>query len=253
MTADAGLDGPAAWDCEAARQPVSAESEVAPPKVEVARGGDPEPRPGAAREDAGKPVASSKYKVQKGDTLARIAVRQCGSSDARVVQLLLAANPKLAKRPNKVMLGEELIIPEPAAIERVRRGEKVEVAHADGRPAPVKAAQERASLRSGKQSKVAVGDPVAASKTDGNRSSARTAQAAPRAAARGAGTGSRETPPARWYTIRASDSLKSIAERFLNDGRRWREIAELNGMQQPNKIVAGKRIRLPDSAQTDNG
>jgi nucleoid-associated protein YgaU len=57
---------------------------------------------------------------------------------------------------------------------------------------------------------------------------------------RGPGT-SRE----QWYTIQRSDTLASIAKRFLNDGRRWPEIAAINRSLNPNKIFPGMRIKLP--------
>ncbi|MFH1746309.1 MAG: LysM domain-containing protein [Planctomycetota bacterium] len=65
------------------------------------------------------------------------------------------------------------------------------------------------------------------------------------ASARGTANHLRATGQPRWYTIRKQDSLTSIAARQLNDGRRWREIAELNGLNEPGKIIPGMRIKLP--------
>jgi len=48
-----------------------------------------------------------------------------------------------------------------------------------------------------------------------------------------------------WYRIQRKDTLAGIAQRFLKDGRRWREIVELNGQLNPRKIVPGTRIKLP--------
>jgi nucleoid-associated protein YgaU len=56
---------------------------------------------------------------------------------------------------------------------------------------------------------------------------------------------SSETRKLRWYTIRKRDSLAAIARRFLQDAERWREIAELNQLREPNRILPGMRIRLP--------
>ena len=53
------------------------------------------------------------------------------------------------------------------------------------------------------------------------------------------------TSSEQWYTIRRNDTLADIAQRFLNDSGRWREIAELNGKLNPHKIVPGMRIKLP--------
>jgi len=49
----------------------------------------------------------------------------------------------------------------------------------------------------------------------------------------------------KWYTIERNDTLAGIARRFLNDGNRWREIAEVNRALNPNRIIPGTRIRLP--------
>lgn len=56
---------------------------------------------------------------------------------------------------------------------------------------------------------------------------------------------SHETIAVRWYTIRKNDTLTGIARQFLNDGRRWYEIARLNRIADASKIRAGMRIRLP--------
>ena len=54
-----------------------------------------------------------------------------------------------------------------------------------------------------------------------------------------------KTETIRWYTIRKNDTLTGIARHFLNDGRRWYEIARLNRIADASKIRAGMRIRLP--------
>lgn len=56
------------------------------------------------------PAAKSQkiYRVQKGDSLARIAAEQLGS-EAKV-KAILAANPDL-KDPNRISIGQELVIP----------------------------------------------------------------------------------------------------------------------------------------------
>ena len=108
------------------------------------------------------------YKICKGDTLIKIARREWNSDEKHLVQLLLNANPHLRDRPNVLFIGEELLIPEPAAVARPH-----------------------------------------------------------------------------WYTIQKSDSLASIARRFLKNAERWREIADMNNLSEPNKIIPGMRIRLP--------
>lgn len=52
-------------------------------------------------------------------------------------------------------------------------------------------------------------------------------------------------PEFQWYTIQKRDSLTKIAQRFLDDGRRWREILALNEDLDPDKLFPGMRIKVP--------
>ncbi|MCL2461900.1 MAG: LysM peptidoglycan-binding domain-containing protein [Defluviitaleaceae bacterium] len=47
------------------------------------------------------------------------------------------------------------------------------------------------------------------------------------------------------YTVRPGDSLWAIAQRELGDGSRYNEIAELNGIKDPNQIYPGQSLKLP--------
>lgn len=49
----------------------------------------------------------------------------------------------------------------------------------------------------------------------------------------------------RTYTVRAGDTLSSIAASQLGSAARWPEIAELNGLRDPNYITPGQVLRLP--------
>lgn len=51
--------------------------------------------------------------------------------------------------------------------------------------------------------------------------------------------------PAAEYTVKSGDSLWAIAKRELNDGSRYMEIAELNGIKTPNLIYPGQVLKLP--------
>lgn len=47
------------------------------------------------------------------------------------------------------------------------------------------------------------------------------------------------------YKIISGDTLRGIARRELNDEARYKEIADLNGIKDPNKIFAGQVLKLP--------
>lgn len=66
------------------------------------------------------------------------------------------------------------------------------------------------------------------------------------AAARKAGVGGAPPAHAKFYIVKADDTLSSIAAHELGDYRRWTEIAALNqGLRDPRHPPVGKRIRLP--------
>jgi nucleoid-associated protein YgaU len=195
-------------------------------------------------------AAAGTYKVRKGDSLTRIAQRVFGSSEQRHQQMLIDANPKIAKRVNKLYVGEVLTIPSipgvAAASER-----------ASGQPSGTVAVKQ-AESDGKKESKPATVAAVAASTTKKKSASAdnsgkgtkRTTVAAAQRPSRSGKKGRKassggETATERWYTIRGSDSLASIARDVLKDSRRWRELADVNGLRDPNKIIPGMRLKLP--------
>jgi nucleoid-associated protein YgaU len=50
---------------------------------------------------------------------------------------------------------------------------------------------------------------------------------------------------ANTYTVQKGDTLWSIAQRFLGDGQRWREIVDVNPGLEPAKLKIGQVILLP--------
>lgn len=52
---------------------------------------------------------------------------------------------------------------------------------------------------------------------------------------------------AKEYTVKSGDTLWAIAKRELNDGSRYKEIAELNNISNPNLIYPGQVFKLPES------
>lgn len=52
-------------------------------------------------------------------------------------------------------------------------------------------------------------------------------------------------PSTRTYTVKRGDTLGAIATRELGSYKRWREIADLNGIRDPRRLQIGQVLRLP--------
>ena len=50
--------------------------------------------------------------------------------------------------------------------------------------------------------------------------------------------------PAAGYTVQKGDSLWSIAKKQLGDGTKYKEIAQKNGIANPNRIYPGQVLKL---------
>lgn len=73
----------------------------------------------------------------------------------------------------------------------------------------------------------------------------RAAAHAAAAAAKKAGVKTGQAPRAKVYTVKAGDTLSTIAARLLGSYKRWPEIATLNGLRDPNRVTVGQTLRLP--------
>jgi len=169
----------------------------------------------AAATDGLLEVPSMKvYKVRRGDTLVKIMRRVWGSDDPELMAVLIGANPRLAKCPDRILAGEELQVPTLRSARRMLAEVGQRGRHA---PGVVLAAAQSSMTGRG-----------------------------PADSGRGIGHGDRsERQDVRWYTIRKRDCLASIARWKLNDEGRWREIAKLNGLRDADRIIPGTRIKLP--------
>jgi nucleoid-associated protein YgaU len=63
----------------------------------------------------------TEYVVQRGDSLARIARREWSKAGPEQLELLLAANEHLRERPHRLLAGETIVIPDPAAASSLAR------------------------------------------------------------------------------------------------------------------------------------
>lgn len=77
------------------------------------------------------------YRVQRGDSVAKIVQREFGTADAATIQAFVNANPKIRKRPdNRIFVNEELIVPEIPTLVRSRSESAVGGAVERQQPAP---------------------------------------------------------------------------------------------------------------------
>ena len=52
-----------------------------------------------------------------------------------------------------------------------------------------------------------------------------------------------------WHVVAGGETLGEIAQARLGSAARWKEIVELNGIADPRKVPAGKRLRMPAGAR----
>lgn len=53
-----------------------------------------------------------------------------------------------------------------------------------------------------------------------------------------------DTQNIKIYTVKSGDTLYNIAKKFYGDGNRYMEIAEKNGISNPNLILNGQELKL---------
>jgi 5'-nucleotidase len=52
-------------------------------------------------------------------------------------------------------------------------------------------------------------------------------------------------PAHQVHVVRKGDTLFSLAETYLGDGRLWKKIAQANNIQDPSNISVGTRLVIP--------
>lgn len=86
---------------------------------------------------------------------------------------------------------------------------------------------------------------VAADRVGGTSPAARARAQATSASASSAAAAGGLAPAARGYTIKAGDTLTSIAARVLGSAALWTELAQLNGLEDPYRLPVGATVKLP--------
>ncbi len=62
----------------------------------------------------------------------------------------------------------------------------------------------------------------------------------------------REKGPDHTYTIESGDTLYDISNRYYGSGDHYNEIAEYNGIENPDEIKAGDTIKIPNVEEQTN-
>jgi len=62
-----------------------------------------------------------------------------------------------------------------------------------------------------------------------------------------------EALPYRFHDVRSGESLTSICRRYYGDISLLEELARFNGMEDPNALSAGRRLRIPGAADLVRG
>jgi nucleoid-associated protein YgaU len=199
---------------------------VLPPaaKVEPSKQGSTPPQTAPAQE-------FEWYTVKPGERLYKIAEAHLGSGNRwREIQSL---NSDRIDPNGNVRAGVKIRVPKQAAA-----GRTPAVAPTPANRAP-SAAPTPTPVILGPAVSPAVpsaGGPAAAPATGG----ARPGQPAGAGAA-GAGTAARPTT----YTVQRGDTLGVISQKTLGTARRWREIAELNNIDDEDHVPAGRVLKIP--------
>lgn len=157
------------------------------------------------------PVEQRTYVVSSGDSLYTIAKKFYGASEAgkkSTTNLIFNANRNILKSPNRLQIGQKLIIP------------------------PLPSKQNHSSN---------VENPVVATQTSADTQPIQDSTMAQPVASGSTNTQTRD------YVVKSGDSLWKIAAKQLGNGTRHDEIAELNAdvLQGGDDLTVGMHLKLP--------
>jgi nucleoid-associated protein YgaU len=225
----------------------------------------------AARKPEGEPpVVKTVHAVQPGESLGKIAAKYYGRSTPERVEAIFNANRDVLKDKQKVKANDKLKIPALEGHERefeaapefpaanmkspheiqkdglARIPQPVgETPKTSNRP-PANTGAETSVVASALNRGVPVGPGASATSLKLVETPAKaTTEMKPGTPASPSETGA---PKVRWYEVKKSDTLSTIAQRELGSSRRYQEIYELNKnvIRDRDRLKAGAKIRLPE-------
>ncbi|HEX8523978.1 MAG TPA: LysM peptidoglycan-binding domain-containing protein [Tepidisphaeraceae bacterium] len=163
-------------------------------------------------------VAGKTYKVETGDSLSKIAARFYGSNTKANRQLIIDANPSLKANPDVVVVGRNYTIPAAPATPAAPAPQIAQTPAPANTPAAQPVAPKTPKLA---PDVVVVEDPKA-------------------------------KVPARepasnehYYVVKSGETLTRIAREQMGTPDAVSAIVELNKISNPDKVVAGTKLRLP--------
>ncbi|MDA3962527.1 MAG: LysM peptidoglycan-binding domain-containing protein [Planctomycetota bacterium] len=211
--------------------------------------GDPivvnEPQPAAATEATG---GGTSHVVAKGETLMDISFKHYGTHHRW--QAIVAANTDVS--PESLYVGQKLTIPKltnvvPAASQGQLRGDNTYVVQRGDSYYTIardllgdsSRFQDLVSMNSIGPYDLMPGDVIKV--PSGARARpAGTARVPP------ATSSARSLPAgAKWHVVTEGEILGDISMRYYGTSRRWREIADANGVSDPVGLKAGQKIIIP--------
>ncbi len=203
---------------------------------------------------AAKKVAGQAHVVQKGETLAVIAKKYYGpeiGNKLATIDLLYEANKDTLESPEKVRIGQKLVIPtvknsvsapaeqKPAQDKTLmeRFKDMLEPAGKTTRPASETAKTE--TIKTDVAKTVKNEAPAAVPVKTADKKPALVKVAPP---VKPAVNGSKSYVE---YTVQEGDSLRKIAQKTLGDSSRSNEIMKLNNLSNPDLVKVGTKLKIP--------
>ncbi len=209
---------------------------------------EPEPKP--AREQRASEPSQPTYTVAKGDSFISIARKAYGPDGDRQWRRLWEANKKAVKDPDRLKVGQTLVVPMIPGLPAVA-GKGAPAAERRSEPVAQAPAREPGPA----EGRAAAESPLRALLTKASRDGIPSVTAEELGRLVGRGSDLSEAPAAvpQMYTVKAGDTYHSIGSRIYGDAKFGRLLYLKNQHLVPDetKLKIGQRILLLDGVEDD--
>ncbi|MBN1346797.1 MAG: LysM peptidoglycan-binding domain-containing protein [Phycisphaerae bacterium] len=197
--------------------------------LRTARATPPSNTPSVPVEFATVETIPATYVVKPRDNLSTICKTVYGTASRSVIQRVYDANRKRLKSRNILYVGQQLRLPPLTADGGVKAGSS----SSDRGAASGQSADAR-TIRLPAASGSKAGSDEGQGRVSTSGSDRRV-------------SGGESSQRYRWHRVRRNESLSVIAKERLGNGRRWREIWQLNrsSVRKPNQLRVGMLIKVP--------